>query len=235
MDVVHITLFNLTHNPLSDSVENSNNNQFTSVERGPQECEDGRTYFHYKADVARFIDKHWGYFWTKARGETWINSASSALSTNSTENVPDEGRFESGKAKYNKNGMWALTDELRLPSSYDSTQQQKSRQVMYNISDNGMLVELPPTQSSGGTKKKRRGEGNGRSSVNSKRSRPAPLSYPLSDTVEEQSATKSKSKKRKTDAKSKVGYSDVARYRKPARSGENVPRNNTHGHAGPAR
>ncbi|KAJ2688011.1 transcription factor, contains a PHD finger motif, partial [Coemansia spiralis] len=128
--------------------------QFSSSEHGPQEYGDSRVYFHYKADVARFIDQHWGYFWTKPRGETWINSASSALSTNSTENVPEDGRFESGKAKYNKNGMWALTDDLRFPSSYDSMQQQKTRTVMYSFADDGSLIELR-AQSGNGRRKRR--------------------------------------------------------------------------------
>ncbi|OMJ08175.1 Set1/Ash2 histone methyltransferase complex subunit ASH2 [Smittium culicis] len=116
---------------------------FSSAESGPQKYEDGRTYFHYKADVSRFIDSHWNYFWTKARGETWINSASSALSTNSSGNNLDEGRFESGKAKYNKNGMWALVDSTRIPSSYDiSSSQHKTRTAMYNISPQGSLIPI---------------------------------------------------------------------------------------------
>ncbi|KAJ1965017.1 transcription factor, contains a PHD finger motif [Dipsacomyces acuminosporus] len=161
VDVVHITLFNLTHNPpMRPNNPSSRTNpddpagQFSSSEHGPQEYGDGRIYFHYKADVARFIDQHWSYFWTKSRGETWINSASSALSTNSTENVPEDGRFESGKAKYNKNGMWALTDDLRFPSSYDSLQQQKTRTIMYSFADDGSLIELR-TQSGNGRRKRR--------------------------------------------------------------------------------
>ncbi|KAJ2869941.1 transcription factor, contains a PHD finger motif [Coemansia aciculifera] len=161
VDVVHITLFNLTHNP-SARPNNANSRaraddpmgQFSSSEHGPQEYGDSRVYFHYKADVAKFIDQHWSYFWTKSRGETWINSASSALSTNSTENVPEDGRFESGKAKYNKNGMWALTDDLRFPSSYDSPQQQKTRTIMYSFAEDGSLIELR-TQSGNGRRKRR--------------------------------------------------------------------------------
>ncbi|KAJ2543706.1 transcription factor, contains a PHD finger motif, partial [Coemansia sp. RSA 1933] len=155
VDVVHITLFNLTHNQnIRAGGSHDPTGQFSSNEHGPQEYRDSRTYFHYKADVARFIDKHWGYFWTKSRGETWINSASSALSTNSTENVPEDGRFESGKAKYNKNGMWALTDDLRFPSSYDSPQQQKTRTIMYSFADDGSLIELR-TQAANGRRKRR--------------------------------------------------------------------------------
>ncbi|KAJ1938731.1 transcription factor, contains a PHD finger motif, partial [Kickxella alabastrina] len=163
VDVVHITLFNLTHNaPVRpNSAANRGKaddptGQFSSSEHGPQEYGDSRVYFHYKADVAKFIDQHWSYFWTKSRGETWINSASSALSTNSTENVPDDGRFESGKAKYNKNGMWALTDDLRFPSSYDSLQQQKTRTIMYSFADDGALIEL--RSQSGNGRRKRRAE-----------------------------------------------------------------------------
>ncbi|KAJ2157762.1 transcription factor, contains a PHD finger motif [Coemansia sp. RSA 552] len=160
VDVVHITLFNLTHNPpvrpnrpgAGGGVGDID--QFSSSEHGPQEYGDSRIYFHYKADVAKFIDQHWSYFWTKSRGETWINSASSALSTNSTENVPEDGRFESGKAKYNRNGMWALTDDLRFPSSYDSLQQQKTRTIMYNFAEDGSLVELR-TQAANGRRKRR--------------------------------------------------------------------------------
>ncbi|KAJ2880701.1 transcription factor, contains a PHD finger motif, partial [Coemansia aciculifera] len=163
VDVVHITLFNLTHNPNIRPNSSVNINrartddptgQFISSEHGPQEYGDSRVYFHYKADVAKFIDQHWSYFWTKSRGETWINSASSALSTNSTENVPADGRFESGKAKYNKNGMWALTDDLRFPSSYDSPQQQKTRTIMYSFAEDGSLIELR-TQSANGRRKRR--------------------------------------------------------------------------------
>ncbi|KAJ2136891.1 transcription factor, contains a PHD finger motif [Coemansia sp. RSA 678] len=153
VDVVHITLFNLTHNPAARPSGADPSNQFGG-EHGPQEYGDSRVYFHYKADVARFIDQHWAYFWTKARGETWINSASSALSTNSTENVPEDGRFESGKAKYNKNGMWALTDDLRFPSSYDSLQQQKTRTIMYTFAEDGSLIELR-TQATNGRRKRR--------------------------------------------------------------------------------
>ncbi|KAJ2851613.1 transcription factor, contains a PHD finger motif [Coemansia brasiliensis] len=164
VDVVHITLFNLTHNPAVRPLGIDASNQFGG-EHGPQEYGDSRVYFHYKADVARFIDQHWSYFWTKSRGETWINSASSALSTNSTENVPEDGRFESGKAKYNRNGMWALTDDLRFPSSYDSLQQQKTRTIMYSFAEDGSLIELR-TQA-GSSRRKRRTEttpraGNGR-------------------------------------------------------------------------
>ncbi|KAI9475279.1 transcription factor, contains a PHD finger motif [Coemansia sp. RSA 989] len=163
VDVVHITLFNLTHNPSVRPVGIDAANQFGG-EHGPQEYGDSRVYFHYKADVARFIDQHWSYFWTKSRGETWINSASSALSTNSTENVPEDGRFESGKAKYNRNGMWALTDDLRFPSSYDSLQQQKTRTIMYSFAEDGSLIEL---KTQAGSRRKRRTEttpkaGNGR-------------------------------------------------------------------------
>ncbi|KAJ1921910.1 transcription factor, contains a PHD finger motif [Mycoemilia scoparia] len=201
VDVVHITLFNLTHDPKISTSDSGGGSQFTSAERGPQEYGDGRTYFHYKADVARFIDKYWGYFWTKARGETWINSASSALSTNSTENVPDEGRFESGKAKYNKNGMWGLTDELRLPSSYDTSQQQKTRQIMYNIADDGTLQEIH-SGGSGGAKKKRRGEGGIKSANSSKRSKPAPLSYASQDSSGAHALSRGKTKKRKSESKS---------------------------------
>ncbi|KAJ2076988.1 transcription factor, contains a PHD finger motif, partial [Coemansia sp. S100] len=161
VDVVHITLFNLTHNPSARPNNASSRaraddpmGQFSSSEHGPQEYGDSRVYFHYKADVAKFIDQHWSYFWTKSRGETWINSASSALSTNSTENVPEDGRFESGKAKYNKNGMWALTDDLRFPSSYDSPQQQKTRTIMYSFAEDGSLIELR-TQSGNGRRKRR--------------------------------------------------------------------------------
>ncbi|KAJ2659062.1 transcription factor, contains a PHD finger motif [Coemansia sp. RSA 1200] len=155
VDVVHITLFNLTHSaPARPGGAQDPTGQFSSSEHGPQEYGDGRIYFHYKADVARFIDRHWSYFWTKARGETWINSASSALSTNSTENVPEDGRFESGKAKYNKNGMWALTDDLRFPSSYDSLQQQKTRTIMYSFADDGSLIELR-TQAASSRRKRR--------------------------------------------------------------------------------
>ncbi|KAJ2707216.1 transcription factor, contains a PHD finger motif [Coemansia sp. IMI 203386] len=161
VDVVHITLFNLTHNPPVRPNSGANRikaddptGQFSSNEHGPQEYGDSRIYFHYKADVAKFIDQHWSYFWTKARGETWINSASSALSTNSTENVPEDGRFESGKAKYNKNGMWALTDDLRFPSSYDSAQQQKGRTVMYSFAEDGSLIELPSQSGNGRRKRK---------------------------------------------------------------------------------
>ncbi|KAJ2510990.1 transcription factor, contains a PHD finger motif [Coemansia sp. RSA 1939] len=155
VDVVHITLFNLTHSaPARPGGAQDPTGQFSSSEHGPQEYGDGRIYFHYKADVARFIDRHWNYFWTKARGETWINSASSALSTNSTENVPEDGRFESGKAKYNKNGMWALTDDLRFPSSYDSLQQQKTRTIMYSFADDGSLIELR-TQTANSRRKRR--------------------------------------------------------------------------------
>ncbi|KAJ2492577.1 transcription factor, contains a PHD finger motif [Coemansia sp. RSA 2050] len=161
VDVVHITLFNLTHNPSARPNNASSRaraddpmSQFSSSEHGPQEYGDSRVYFHYKADVAKFIDQHWSYFWTKSRGETWINSASSALSTNSTENVPEDGRFESGKAKYNKNGMWALTDDLRFPSSYDSPQQQKTRTIMYSFAEDGSLIELR-TQSGNGRRKRR--------------------------------------------------------------------------------
>ncbi|KAJ1645636.1 transcription factor, contains a PHD finger motif [Coemansia asiatica] len=161
VDVVHITLFNLTHNPPVRPNSAANRikaddptGQFSSNEHGPQEYGDSRIYFHYKADVAKFIDQHWSYFWTKARGETWINSASSALSTNSTENVPEDGRFESGKAKYNKNGMWALTDDLRFPSSYDSAQQQKGRTVMYSFAEDGSLIELPSMSGNGRRKRK---------------------------------------------------------------------------------
>ncbi|KAJ2355659.1 transcription factor, contains a PHD finger motif [Coemansia sp. RSA 2618] len=153
VDVVHITLFNLTHNPAVRPSGADPSNQFGG-EHGPQEYGDSRVYFHYKADVARFIDQHWSYFWTKSRGETWINSASSALSTNSTENVPEDGRFESGKAKYNKNGMWALTDDLRFPSSYDSLQQQKTRTIMYTFAEDGSLIELR-TQAANGRRKRR--------------------------------------------------------------------------------
>ncbi|KAJ2384272.1 transcription factor, contains a PHD finger motif, partial [Coemansia sp. RSA 2603] len=160
VDVVHITLFNLTHNPQVRPNSGSNRlknddptGQFSSSEHGPQEYGDSRIYFHYKADVSKFIDKHWSYFWTKSRGETWVNSASSALSTNSTENVPEDGRFESGKAKYNKNGMWALTDDLRFPSSYDSPQQQKSRVITYTFADDGSLILLP-SQASGRRKRR---------------------------------------------------------------------------------
>ncbi|KAJ1876977.1 transcription factor, contains a PHD finger motif, partial [Kickxella alabastrina] len=163
VDVVHITLFNLTHNApvrpnsaANRSKADDPTGQFSSSEHGPQEYGDSRVYFHYKADVAKFIDQHWSYFWTKSRGETWINSASSALSTNSTENVPDDGRFESGKAKYNKNGMWALTDDLRFPSSYDSLQQQKTRTIMYSFADDGALIEL--RSQSGNGRRKRRAE-----------------------------------------------------------------------------
>ncbi|KAJ2004326.1 transcription factor, contains a PHD finger motif [Coemansia thaxteri] len=161
VDVVHITLFNLTHNPnvrpnsaASRARADDPMGQFSSGEHGPQEYSDSRVYFHYKADVAKFIDQHWSYFWTKSRGETWVNSASSALSTNSTENVPEDGRFESGKAKYNKNGMWALTDDLRFPSSYDSPQQQKTRTIMYSFAEDGALIELR-TQSANGRRKRR--------------------------------------------------------------------------------
>ncbi|PIA14350.1 hypothetical protein COEREDRAFT_82861 [Coemansia reversa NRRL 1564] len=155
VDVVHIALFNLTHNPPSRP-NNSDDpaGKFSSSEHGPQEYGDSRVYFHYKADVARFIDQHWNYFWIKLRGETWINSASSALSTNSTENVPEDGRFESGKVKYNRNGMWALTDDLRFPSSYDSTQQQKARNIVYSFAEDGSLIELP-TQGGNGRRKRR--------------------------------------------------------------------------------
>ncbi|KAJ1845627.1 transcription factor, contains a PHD finger motif, partial [Coemansia sp. RSA 2708] len=153
VDVVHITLFNLTHNPAARPLGTDPANQFGG-EHGPQEYSDSHVYFHYKADVARFIDQHWSYFWTKSRGETWINSASSALSTNSTENVPVDGRFESGKAKYNKNGMWALTDDLRFPSSYDSLQQQKTRTIMYTFAEDGSLIELR-TQAGNGRRKRR--------------------------------------------------------------------------------
>ncbi|KAJ2611442.1 transcription factor, contains a PHD finger motif [Coemansia sp. RSA 1365] len=155
VDVVHIALFNLTHNPPSrPSNSDDPSGKFSSSEHGPQEYGDSRVYFHYKADVARFIDQHWSYFWTKLRGETWINSASSALSTNSTENVPVDGRFESGKVKYNRNGMWALTDDLRFPSSYDSTQQQKARTILYSFAEDGSLIELP-TQGGNGRRKRR--------------------------------------------------------------------------------
>ncbi|KAJ2089496.1 transcription factor, contains a PHD finger motif [Coemansia sp. RSA 986] len=171
VDVVHITLFNLTHNPpIRPGGSHDPTGQFSSSENGPQEYGDSRIYFHYKADVARFIDKHWGYFWTKSRGETWINSASSALSTNSTENVPEDGRFESGKAKYNKNGMWALTDDLRFPSSYDSLQQQKTRTIMYSFADDGSLIELR-TQSSNGRRKRRTEPASQRATARSKKPR----------------------------------------------------------------
>ncbi|OLY85177.1 Set1/Ash2 histone methyltransferase complex subunit ASH2 [Smittium mucronatum] len=133
-------------------VREKNSQLFSSAESGPQIYQDGRTYFHYKADVSRFIDSRWNYFWTKARGETWINSASSALSTNSTGNSLDEGRFESGKAKYNKNGMWALVDASRFPSSYDqSSTQQKTRAVMYDISPDGTLLPIADAKSFSGT------------------------------------------------------------------------------------
>ncbi|KAJ2579486.1 transcription factor, contains a PHD finger motif, partial [Coemansia sp. RSA 1836] len=179
VDVVHITLFNLTHNPNirpnSASINRARTDdplgQFISSEHGPQEYGDSRVYFHYKADVAKFIDQHWSYFWTKSRGETWINSASSALSTNSTENVPDDGRFESGKAKYNKNGMWALTDDLRFPSSYDSPQQQKTRTVMYSFAEDGSLIEMR-TQSANG-RRKRRAEPAPKAGVRPKKPRPS--------------------------------------------------------------
>ncbi|KAJ2820887.1 transcription factor, contains a PHD finger motif, partial [Coemansia furcata] len=69
-------------------------------------------------------------------------------------NVPEDGRFESGKAKYNKNGMWALTDDLRFPSSYDSPQQQKTRTIMYSFAEDGSLIELR-TQSGNGRRKRR--------------------------------------------------------------------------------
>ncbi|KAJ2743035.1 transcription factor, contains a PHD finger motif [Coemansia sp. BCRC 34301] len=187
VDVVHITLFNLTHNPnirpnnaasINRARADDPMGQFVSSEHGPQEYGDSRVYFHYKADVAKFIDQHWSYFWTKSRGETWINSASSALSTNSTENVPDDGRFESGKAKYNKNGMWALTDDLRFPSSYDSPQQQKTRTIMYSFAEDGSLIELR-TQSANG-RRKRRAEPTPKTGVRTKKSRasgtPASLS-----------------------------------------------------------
>ncbi|KAJ1675972.1 transcription factor, contains a PHD finger motif [Spiromyces aspiralis] len=205
VDVVHITLFNLTHNPQIQLPSDSGSSQFSSVERGPQTYEDGRTYFHYKADVARFIDKHWGYFWKKTRGETWINSASSALSTNSTENVPEEGRFESGKAKYNKNGMWALTDDLRLPSSYDSPQQQKVRQAMYTFSEDGRLVDIAPGQGGGAARKKRRGEGGTRSTTTYKRARPAQaaVSESTGGVTAAAQAQKARAKKRKSEPKSK--------------------------------
>ncbi|KAJ1723893.1 transcription factor, contains a PHD finger motif [Coemansia erecta] len=176
VDVVHITLFNLTHNPQIRPNSGSNRlkgddptGQFSGGEHGPQEYGDSRIYFHYKADVSKFIDKHWSYFWTKSRGETWVNSASSALSTNSTENVPEDGRFESGKAKYNKNGMWALTDDLRFPSSYDSPQQQKSRVITYTFADDGSLILLPSQAS--GRRKRRTDVAPKSSSVRSKKPR----------------------------------------------------------------
>ncbi|KAJ2079700.1 transcription factor, contains a PHD finger motif [Coemansia sp. RSA 988] len=174
VDVVHITLFNLTHSPPSrPSNSEDPASQFSSSEHGPQEYGDSRVYFHYKADVARFIDQHWGYFWTKARGETWINSASSALSTNSTENVPEDGRFESGKAKYNRNGMWALTDDLRFPSSYDSLQQQKTRTITYSFAEDGSLIELR-TQAGNGRRKRRTDVTSKVSTGRAKKSRNAP-------------------------------------------------------------
>ncbi|OMH78736.1 Protein TRAUCO [Zancudomyces culisetae] len=142
VDVVHIALFNLTHENSGVGGQQEESGKASGCERGPQTYEDGRVYFHYKADVAKYIDNNWSYFWNKARGETWINSASSALSTNSTENVSEDGRFESGKAKYNKNGMWALADDARFPSSYDVAQQQRTRSVVYDISQDGLLIPL---------------------------------------------------------------------------------------------
>ncbi|KAJ2624927.1 transcription factor, contains a PHD finger motif [Coemansia sp. RSA 1358] len=183
VDVVHITLFNLTHNPpIRPSEAEDPTGQFSSSEHGPQEYGDSRTYFHYKADVARFIDKHWSYFWTKSRGETWINSASSALSTNSTENVPEDGRFESGKAKYNRNGMWALTDDLRFPSSYDSLQQQKTRTIMYSFAEDGSLVELR-NQSANGRRKRRTEQATPKATVRAKKPRSTSASQPGSASV----------------------------------------------------
>ncbi|PVU94561.1 hypothetical protein BB561_002460 [Smittium simulii] len=152
VDVVHIALFNLTHGSpdalkllkAERPAKDKDISLFSAAEQGPQSYADSRVYFHYKADVSRFIDFNWSYFWNKPRGDTWINSASSALSTNSTENVAQDGRFESGKAKYNKNGMWALTDDSRFPSSYDLSQSQhRIRSVMFDISPSGSLIPIP--------------------------------------------------------------------------------------------
>ncbi|PVU87479.1 hypothetical protein BB560_006482 [Smittium megazygosporum] len=156
VDVVHITLFNLTHaySEILPRIKAQKSNKekesllFSAAEQGPQTYDDSRVYFHYKADVSKFIDLNWSYFWNKPRGETWVNSASSALSTNSTENVPLDGRFESGKAKYNKNGMWALTDDSRLPSSYDPVvPQQRTRAVLFDITSDGQLVPISDPKS----------------------------------------------------------------------------------------
>ncbi|KAJ2769141.1 transcription factor, contains a PHD finger motif [Coemansia nantahalensis] len=50
--------------------------------------------------------------------------------------------------------MWALTDDLRFPSSYDSAQQQKTRTVMYSFAEDGSLVELR-AQAGNGRRKRR--------------------------------------------------------------------------------
>ncbi|KAJ2508828.1 transcription factor, contains a PHD finger motif, partial [Coemansia sp. RSA 2049] len=51
VDVVHITLFNLTHSaPARPGGAQDPTGQFSSSEHGPQEYGDGRIYFHYKAD-----------------------------------------------------------------------------------------------------------------------------------------------------------------------------------------
>ncbi|KAJ2719198.1 transcription factor, contains a PHD finger motif [Coemansia sp. Benny D115] len=236
VDVVHITLFNLTHNPPvrpnSGANRSRSDDQFSGSEHGPQEYGDSRIYFHYKADVAKFIDQHWGYFWTKSRGETWINSASSALSTNSTENVPDDGRFESGKAKYNKNGMWALTDDLRFPSSYDSLQQQKTRTIMYSFADDGSLIELRSQSGSTGRRKRKTeptakgGAGGGAasstsSSVRAKKARASitpgtPQDQPAADGASRRSAASSRGKREPKTAWSIGMWPDIDNPQGPA-------------------
>ncbi|RUS19537.1 hypothetical protein BC937DRAFT_87328 [Endogone sp. FLAS-F59071] len=130
IDVVHISLFNLTHTvqPLAS-------------------YPDGLRYYHWKQDLCAFIDTHWEQFWLKPRGGTWHNSVASCLSTNSP-----SGRFESGKMKYEKVGWWALTDPNLFPSSYESVATKRSRSVAYTIDKDGLLHEMlsrspaPPTK-----------------------------------------------------------------------------------------
>ncbi|KAJ1979750.1 transcription factor, contains a PHD finger motif [Dimargaris verticillata] len=145
LDVVHITLYNLTARYYAQNANNGSppelgTGQPLSQSAAPPFVDPtGRPFFHWKQDIAAFIQKHWGHFWIKPRSPTWQNSVSSALSVHShgpaTTAPPGPGgktgpsmqhasslldvRFESGKLLTEQTGLWALIQPTTLPQRYD--------------------------------------------------------------------------------------------------------------------
>ncbi|KAJ1970415.1 transcription factor, contains a PHD finger motif [Dimargaris xerosporica] len=145
LDVVHIALYNLTARHYAQSADNDSPPELGTMYPLPPSVAPpfvdptGRPFFHWKQDIAAFVQKHWGHFWIKPRSPTWQNSVSSALSVHShgpatTAPPGPEGRpgtsmqhasslldvrFESGKLLTDQTGLWALILPTTLPQRYD--------------------------------------------------------------------------------------------------------------------
>lgn len=120
LDVVHITLFTLTHT--SSTPENTLKDP--KVE----------SYFSLRGDILPFIVVHWHHFWEKDSSMAWTNSVASCLANH------EGSRF----IRHNEPGYWGLLDAQLYPSQHGVTESLERMHwaVLYEL-NNGRLV--PPT------------------------------------------------------------------------------------------